>query len=540
MRARHLLLPTLATLALSTFAEHASAAVPAFPGAEGYGAVATGGRGGRVIKVTTLNRTGPGSLQDALNQTGPRIIVFAVSGVITGDIDIPTGNVTIAGQTAPGAGITINGHLWTEYDASVQNIIVRHVRVRPKPLTGSSGGDQYDAIQFSLTSRFILDHVTVSWGSDETVDLYEAKDATIQYSTIEESSNRGHSEGAHNYGLINGPDGLRVSIHHNLFAHHIRRAPAVATGPAEVRNNVIYDLSQAFVHHNPATGPFNIVGNYFKKGPSASLTPFLFDDEEPNTNNPSYFVRDSYIDDPAFTGTINDPWAEQSKYGGFSSLTGANRKVGAENNLPGLTYKVTTQPAQQAYDLVLQKAGAFPRDGVSSRTIDEVKNRTGSFGAKPPADLMAGLTAGAPPADADNDGMADTWEAAHGLSSSDPSDNKKVMPSEYTAIEEYINELADNAAGGAPPSSGGGGNGGGGGGGGEDGGGGTGPGGTGPGGSGVGPDGQPLDPGASSSGEASGCSATGGPGPSNGGFVALLASVAAVIGLGVKRRRTRT
>ena len=431
----------------------ARAAVPAFPGAEGYGAVATGGRGGRVIKVTTLNRTGAGSLQDALNQTGPRIIVFAVSGVIEGNIDIPTGNVTIAGQTAPGAGITIHGHLFAEYSASVQNIIVRHVRVRPTPLTGPSPlGAQYDAIQFSVNSRFILDHVTVSWASDETVDMYEAKNATIQYSTIEESSNRGHPEGAHNYGMINGPDGNRISVHHNLFAHHNRRAPALATGPVESRNNVIYDVAQAFVHHNPAQGGFNIVGNYFKKGPSAALQPFYFDDEEPNSNHPQYFVKDTYIDDPgAFTGAINDPWAEAAKYRGFANMGGANRKVTSEIVFPDLTYKVTTQSAQTAYDLVLEKAGAFPRDGVTKRTIDEVTNRTGSWGAKPPANLMTGLTPGAPPADADNDGMADSWEASQGLSSSDANDNKKLMPSGYTAIEDYINGLADALVGGAPP-----------------------------------------------------------------------------------------
>ena len=509
--------------------------MPAFPGAEGYGAVATGGRGGRVIKVTTLNRTGAGSLQDALNQTGPRIIVFAVSGVIQGDIDIPTGNVTIAGQTAPGGGITINGHLYAEYSASVQNIIVRHLRVRPPPLTGGSGGDQYDAIQFSVNSRFILDHVTVSWASDETVDMYEAKDATLQYCTIEESSNRGHSEGAHNYGMINGPDGIRVSIHHNLFAHHLARSPAVATGPTEIRNNVIYDVRQGFVHHNPATGMFNIVGNYFKKGPSAPMFPLVFDDEEPGTANPAYYVRDTYINDASFTGVINDPWVETSKYAGLSGIANGNRKVAAENNLPNLTYKVTTQPVLQAFDLVMQKAGAFPRDAVTLRTLDEVKNRTGSFGAKPPANLMTGLTPGAAPKDTDNDGIADDWEMSHGTNPNDVTDNKKVMPSEYTAVEEYINDLADKLAGGAPPSNPGPGPG-------------PGPGPTEdggiprtpntpglPGSPGVGPDGNPLPAGSSdTTTESSGCSASS---ASSTGFSGVFLGILTLVGVAFKRRR---
>ena len=131
----------------------------------------------------------------------------------------------------------------------------------------------------------------VSWASDETVDVYEADDFTIQWCTIEESSTEGHPEGEHNYGLINGPDGYGISLHHNLFAHHKNRCPAVANGPADIRNNVMYDAQHAFVHHNPASGHFNIMGNYFREGPSADLFPFYFDDESPNTGNPQYQPR---------------------------------------------------------------------------------------------------------------------------------------------------------------------------------------------------------------------------------------------------------
>ena len=214
-----------ATLLASSLVASNAWAIPSFPGAEGFGAVATGGRGGTVLKVTNLNADGPGSLQWALDQSGPRIVVFEVSGVIPGDITVNHGDVTIAGETAPGGGITIAGRFYAAYDASVQNIIVRFLRVRPTPLTGGTGGDQYDAIQFSRNSRFILDHLSVSWGSDETVDVYEADDFTIQWCTIEESSTEGHSEGEHNYGLINGPDGYGISLHHNLFAHHKNRCP---------------------------------------------------------------------------------------------------------------------------------------------------------------------------------------------------------------------------------------------------------------------------------------------------------------------------
>ena len=303
--------------ALVLFAAETSAQV-AFPGAQGFGALATGGRGGRVIKVTNLNLEGEGSLQWALDQQGPRIIVFDVSGVIDGDIYVSYGDVTIAGQTAPGGGITIAGRLFAEYDESVQNIIVRFLRVRPPPLTGGSDGDQYDGIQFSRNARFILDHISVSWGSDETIDVYEADDATIQWCTIEESSVEGHSEGEHNYGLINGPDGHRISIHHNLFAHHKNRCPAVANGPADIRNNVVYDVQHGFVHHNESSGGFNIVGNYYRQGPSADLFPFYFDGGE----DARYYLANNYIDDPDdFTGVVDDPWAS-GEHSTFENMEG--------------------------------------------------------------------------------------------------------------------------------------------------------------------------------------------------------------------------
>ena len=147
----------------------------AFPGVEGFGAHVSGGRGGQVIKVTTLDATGPGSLDEALRSPGPRIVVFAVSGVINGDFDITEPDITIAGQTAPGAGVSIVGRLWApfvESDGSspVQNIIIRHLRIRHicRP---SVPDNQCDTMRLSSQSRFVLDHVSLSWGIDETLDL---------------------------------------------------------------------------------------------------------------------------------------------------------------------------------------------------------------------------------------------------------------------------------------------------------------------------------------------------------------------------------
>ncbi len=438
--------------------------LPSFPGAEGFGAIATGGRGGQVLKVTTLASSGPGSLQWALDQSGPRIIVFEVSGVIEGDHTVNQGDVTIAGQTAPGAGITIAGRFWGKYSTTVQNIIVRHLRIRPEH--NGEPGNQFDAVQFSRNARVMLDHLSIAWGIDENVDLYEADDITVQWSSIEESSTSGHPEGSHNYGLINGPDGHRISVHHNLFAHHKNRCPAIANGPADVRNNVVYNVRHGFVHHNPATGFFNIVGNVYIQGPNDTLIPFYFDDEgsaSPSTQ--SYHLSDNYIDDPSdYVGVVNNPWQTPYKHPSFASM-----------NLPSSFYEpmehdytgqpgyvpISMDPSQQLTSTLLPVVGAFPRDAVTARTVQDVSMRTGSWGKKAQSNLMQGLTPTAPPADLDDDGMADSWETSHGLDPADPNDHDTLMPSGYTAIEDYINELADALIGIAPPPPGGEGGGGG-------------------------------------------------------------------------------
>jgi pectate lyase len=440
-----------AAVSMSTLAGGAAFALPAFPGAEGFGAVATGGRGGSVIKVTTLAASGPGSLQAALNAPGPRIIVFDVSGVIDGDITVPHGDVTIAGQTAPGGGITIRGRLFGEYDESVENIIMRFVRVRP--IYDGSSGEQFDGMQFSLNKRLIFDHVSISWGVDETVDLYEADDVTIQWSTIEESATSGHPEGEHNYGLINGPDGHRIAIHHNLFIHHKNRNPAIANGPAEVRNNVVYNVRHGFVHHNPASGKFNIVGNTYIQGPNDDLIPFFFDDEGgPGSSTLGYFLADNYIDDPGeLVGVVDNPWQTPFAHPSFEYLNAPEslRADAAFDFSDAQTdyAPVTTQPVLEARDLVLEKAGAFPRDVVTRRVLEELAARGGSWGAHVPRDLMEGLTPGRPKTDTDGDGMPDDWETSHGLDPNDPNDATSEMPSGYTAIEDYINGLADELGG---------------------------------------------------------------------------------------------
>ena len=430
--------------ALTPSAVHADA----FPGAEGFGAAATGGRGGTIVKVTTLEATGPGSLQAALDTPGPRIVVFDVSGVIVADeLVIPHGDLTIAGQTAPGAGITIDGRLVAAYEFGVDNIIIQHLRVR---LTTPSGpGEQMDALQLSRCARVMLDHVSVGFGVDESIDLYEASDITLQWSTIEQAATVGHPEGAHNYGLIQGPDGARGSYHHNLFAHNQNRNPALATGPSEVRNNVVYNVRHGFVHHNPADGHFSIVGNYYKAGGDDDLIPFFFDDENGGASSElKYFLADNYIEDPGiFEGSVDDPWAEPLAHPSFGNLgLDESHRADADYDFaaadPGHV-AITQDDASTAYDRVLACAGAWPRDIVTVRSIQDTLDATGTWGAMVPDDLLEGLTPLQPEPDQDGDGMPDAWERAQGLDPADPGDAGETLRSEYTAIEVYLAQRSD-------------------------------------------------------------------------------------------------
>ena len=404
--------------------------LPAFPGAEGFGASTAGGRGGRVIKVTNLNAVGPGSLQEAVSAEGPRIVVFEASGVIEGPVEIHHGQVTIMGQTAPGAGITIHGPFTSQSGPELRDVVVRFLRVRPRPHTGWN----QDAVSFNNVAGCILDHISLSWGSDENMGLYDTHELTVQWCALEESDAIGYPGGQpHNVGLLSGPGGKNISIHHNLFAHHRRRNPAVANGPADIRNNVFYNFRDGLSHegHIPNNLGFNIIGNYYKRGPNdPHIFPFCFVDSV------SYYLRDNYIDGP---GLIQNPWAEADKLPGLKRYAAWGVRAEKEYSVA----PVTTQAPQEAYKLVLSGAGCFPRDAVSLRTVKEVANGSGAWGRHEPAEgLMAGLTVGVPPTDRDSDGMPDEWERANGLNPEDSGDSGRIMNSGYTAIEEYCNGLA--------------------------------------------------------------------------------------------------
>ncbi len=427
--------PPESTVEEAPAAVAAADSLPAFPGAEGWGALTSGGRGGQVLHVTNLDSEGPGSLGWAVAQPGPRIVVFDTSGVIAGDVTIRHGQLTILGQTAPGAGITIRGRLRAESEGDPEQylteIVVRFLRVRPDPSAGGDGSD-WDAVQFNRVERVVFDHLSVAWSTDENFGLFCSRELTVQWCAVEEANVSGHYKGRHNYGLLCGPEGGRISVHHNLFANNSRRNPAIANGPSDVRNNVVYNFRDGFLHDNePNTLGFNIIGNYYQAGPaSASIYPFAFE-----SDSARYYLRDNYI---AGLGLVQDPWAEGDRHPGLKAYAGQGVKAESEFAVP----PVATQGPEEAYALVLASAGGLPRDAVTSRTVREVRDSAGEWGRHAPADLLEGLTVLPAPPDADRDGIADAWEQAHGLDPADSADNGKPMPSGYTAIEEYANQLA--------------------------------------------------------------------------------------------------
>jgi len=417
-----------------TSAAHADdhlVSLPAFPGAQGFGSTTPGGRGGRVIHVTNLNGSGPGSLQAACSTEGPRIVVFDTCGVIRHDVEIHHGRITIMGQTAPSPGITVRGMLHSNpYHGYLEDIVVRFLRVRPD--SSKALNDMADGIRFSMVRNCVIDHVSVSWASDENIDIYQAQDVTVQWCAIEESDTEGHWKGRHNMGLINGPEGRRVTVHHNLFANNARRNPCIKIGPCDVVNNVVYNFKDGFHHDGPTNREvYNIVGNYYKNGPDdPRMFVFCFQDST------RYYLRDNFLEG---TGLVQDPWAEADRHPGLSLFS----KWGVKSEVAGQVPYVTTHDPLRACELVLAGAGCFPRDAVSRRTVEEVRAGSGRWGRRDPGELNAGLPLEPRRIDSDTDGMSDVWEKANGFDPADSTDHHVVMQSGYTAIETYCYQLAE-------------------------------------------------------------------------------------------------
>ena len=430
-------------------------AIRAFPGAEGAGAYATGGRGGGVYHVTNLadedggGNAIPGSLRFGINSaTGPRTIVFDVAGNIelTGKLNVKKPNITIAGQTAPGGGICIkNYHLSLE----ANDLILRHLRVR----TGygpNNGNTTDDSLQIGSGTNIIVDHVSTSFGGDENLSATrQCFNVTVQWCVISESLNYA----SHAYGSLIAPElsGTRISWHHNLYANNLGRTPRA--GSRLFATNFVFDYVNngnynwgtsgdwggwAVVGGNPneEAVDFNFIGNYSIAGPNTTTTTAQRAALSSNFATSRIYQFGNLID--TNRNTIRD-----GANTGFGMIRGTYTQMASPFPIAA-SNAITTTDAVTAYYQVLSGAGAnLVRDTSDLRAVNNVRYQTGSIIT---TNTQVGgwptLAPGTGPKDSDGDGMADYWELAVGLSTNTPDGNLDLNGDGYTELEAYLNWLA--------------------------------------------------------------------------------------------------
>lgn len=448
---KHLHRPLLIALVASVVtaacsAGDAAAQVRAFPGAEGAGAMSLGGRGGRVIRVTNLDDSGPGSLRAAVEARGPRIVVFDVGGTIRlqKPLTVRNGRITIAGQTAPGGGITLRDQL---FGIGADDVVVRFIRSR----LGDESGAVADAIWITRGDRIILDHVSASWGTDEVLSVsssyrrpgQELGGVTVQWSIISESlCDSVNPEGRHCFGtLIGGSRGARISFHHNLWAHHGGRMPGAGNvlppgqdpqgGHFDFRSNVIYNWGARQAGYSSSRGRahYNFIDNSYWTGPD-SRGDSIFSEASPFAV--AFFAGNSLNGRP-----VENPLARISGEGA--------RRPDYLLRAPVPVAPVSRDPAPSAYQKVLASAGAsLARDPVDQRVVESVRSRSGRLiDSQREVGGWPALARGTPWRDSDGDGMPDDWERSNRLDPADPRDGAADSDGDgYTNVEEWLNALA--------------------------------------------------------------------------------------------------
>jgi pectate lyase len=444
------------TFFILAFLQFSFSQTPAFPSAQGGGMYASGGRGGKVFYVTSLvdDKT-PGTLRWAIGKSGPRTILFKVSGIIDlkAELKINKGDVTIAGQTAPGDGICIKGF---PVIVDADNVIIRFVRFR----MGDENAVQDDAFKGNNCKNLIVDHCSMSWSTDECASFYGNENFTMQYCIISESlRNSVHKKGTHGYGGIwGGKDG---SFHHNLIAHHDSRNPrfnglrrsglsynsSVDEDRVDFRNNVIYNWG-THSSYGGESGKYNLVANYFRAGPATKKNvrnriTNVDMDINPDSCPPGhgkYFIEKNYVF--GFKDVTSDNWK------GVVIDKTVNQDS-CKADIPFLCSVVNTQSATKAYKTVLATAGAsLVRDVIDNRVVNEVKTGTATY--KGSISGISGLIdsqkdaggwpvykTAAAPADSNEDGIPDGWleKRFPGKAATD------LDKSGYTLLEMYLNSI---------------------------------------------------------------------------------------------------
>jgi pectin methylesterase-like acyl-CoA thioesterase/pectate lyase len=449
----------------------------AFPGAEGFGKYATGGRGGKVVAVTNLQDNGPGSFREALTQhpDEPLTVVFNVGGVIElqSDIKVNRSNLTIAGQTAPGDGICltgasfiINGARSLSQGGNHGNIIIRYLRSRP---IANDPNGKY-GIGLENVHNVILDHCSFSWANEENAALYDTKYTSVQWSIISEGLySAGHSKGNRSYGGVWG--GQYASYHHNLLAHNNGRTVRFNGARAhdtvalvDYRNNVVYNWGT----EGHATGgeieiaggesKINLVNNYYKPGPA---TPGRRNFIRPNTPGADkvglFYLSGNVMDGNTEMSANNNLGVNWNS--GFDHLASSNLSAQPFN----VSVALPVVSAVDAYNAVMENAGATlpKRDAVDTRIINETKTgtATGTGSRNLPGiidnpSVVGGLPAyqpGTAIVDTDGDGIPDAYEVEKGLNPNDAGDGSAITSSGYSNLELYINSIVAKGDDGGNP-----------------------------------------------------------------------------------------
>lgn len=477
---KHLLL--ILAIILAPVAAIADSEVVAFPGAEGFGRYTTGGRGGKVYHVTTLDDgTQSGTFRWACSQKGARTIVFDVSGTIylTSQLKLNRGDVTIAGQTAPGDGICIADF---PFQIAASNVIIRYMRFR----LGNRHVDAHegDGLGGMDAHNIVIDHCSVSWSVDECLSVYGSNNITVQWCIASQSMvNSGHSKGAHGYGGNWGGSG--ATYHHNLMAHHTSRVPRLGPRPGtqtdermDLRNNVLYNWAGEGCYGGEGMN-VNIVNNYYKPGPGTAKRPTLkqkriaglgirttsythHDTDNPNNWDIMWHVWGKYFVEGNVNPKYADVTADNWKYGIYDQIdnskvdntftTATRDSIRLDEPIPFAA--VTTHTAETAYERVVDYAGcSLHRDAldqtIASDTRDGKATSTGT-GLDPgfinSQDDCGGwpeLASQTAPTDTDKDGMPDTWETANGLDPNNAADGAQTAANGYTNLENYLASLVD-------------------------------------------------------------------------------------------------
>ena len=432
--------------------------IPAFYGAEGFGAGSLGGRGGKVYEITNTNDSGSGSLRSCVEASGPRICVFKTGGLISlnSPLSIKNPYITIAGQTAPGGGITIKLGSSTEvFLIKTHDVIMRYITVRPGP-GGENHGNQIAANGVEVYN-IMIDHNTYSWGVDSDIETwYRVVNTSIQWSIISEPLDCStHSKGCHSKGLMiggyaggegsNTKGSENISILHNLIAHYGERGPLIqACGIVQIVNNISYDPLWTFAHQQlncpNYTSYVNWIGNYHKLGPDSTSTTDL---KVIPADNGTMYAGKVYVQ-----GNIG-PSRKTSSQPDSDWVNSGSRSFIV--TLPAIAPIVTTTDALTAYNSVLANAGNNAglncdgtwfarRDAIDTRIVNDVINGTGHI-IDNPSEVGGWITpaSGTPCLDSDHDGMPDVWELAHGLNPNNIADGNQIFSSGYTNLEEFLN-----------------------------------------------------------------------------------------------------